>query len=315
MTANTDSDLRKEDNDTQDVFFDEPADELENIEELHSLNDENLQGDAVQLYFKNISKYKPHSMEEEQELGRLIRKGDTEALKKLILSNLRFVVSIANKYRNTGLPLADIISQGNIGLLEAAKRYDPDKGVKFITYAVWWIRQAIIQGLAEQSVSVRLPVKQASILYRINSASEKLVKKLNRQPTIEELSKATGIDEADITDITRATRSELSLDAPVGENGDSFFIDTLRSSSRNAEEEIIQKTLKASIDEIISDLDEREAKIIMQRFGLDEGEAKTLEEIGKEMNISRERVRQIEAKAMEKLKKKALKKRLNDFLN
>ncbi len=305
MTENTGGDFEN-DNDALEGL-NEPADELENIEELRLLGNENTSGDSIQLYFKNISEYKPYSMEEERELGRRIRKGDGEALKKLILANLRFVVSIANKYRNTGIPLADLINQGNIGLLEAAKRYDPDKGVKFITYAVWWIRQAIIQGLTEQTGSVRLPVKQANILYRINSASEKLVKNLKRQPTVEEISQATGISETDITDITRASRNELSLDSPIGESDDRFFIDALESSYPDAEEEIIRKTLKASMDEIVSDLNEREATIIMQRFGLDGGEPKTLEEIGEEMNISRERVRQIEARAMEKLKKKPLK--------
>lgn len=296
-----------------DVFDDE--DIAQNIENLKLPEQDPSSEDSVQLYFKNISAYKPLSMEEEKALGERIKKGDKEALKKLILSNLKFVVSMAHKYKNTGVPIADIINQGNIGLIEAAKRYDPDKNVKFITYAVWWIRQAIVHGLSNQTGSVKLPLKQASNLYKINSARERLTKELKREPSNKEIADASGISEEDVAHLVQASKKHLSLDAATNDDEDNFFIDNIEDENSSVEDAIIQKTMRDSIDEIISDLDEREAQIINMRFGMDDGTPKTLEDIGKSMNLSRERVRQLESRAMDKLRKKALKKRLNDFLN
>ena len=255
------------------------SDDIDDIDELKILSNEGSVDSVLSHYLKSISNYKPYSMEEEQRLGHLIRKGDKNAFKKLILANLKFVVSIANKYRNTGVPLNDLINQGNIGLLEAAKRYDPTKDVKFITYAVWWILQAIIQVLSEQTALVKLPVKQANIMYRINSAEERLTKLLNRTPTITELSEVTNISEHDIINMIRVRSGELSLDALISDDGSNFFIDTIEHNSINTEETIIKKTLKISIDEIIAALDKREAKIISQRFGIGDETSKTLEEI------------------------------------
>lgn len=298
---------------TEGIFDDE--DISQNIENLKLPEDDHSPDDAVQLYFKNISTYKPLSMEEEQALGRKIKQGDKEALKILILSNLKFVVSMAHKYKSTGVPIADIISQGNIGLIEAAKRYDPDKNVKFITYAVWWIRQAIVHGLSNQTGSVKLPLKQASNLYKINSARERLTKELKREPSNKEIADASSLTEEDVAHLVQASRKPLSLDAATNNEEDNFFIDNIEDENSSVENAIIQKTMKDSIDEIISDLDEREALIINMRFGIDDGTPKTLEDIGQSMNLSRERVRQLESRAMDKLHKKALKKRLNDFLN
>lgn len=295
--------------------YEEDEDIIQNIDTLKILYKETYPEDVVQLYFKNISAYKPLSLAEEKALGEKIKEGDKEALKKLILSNLKFVVSIAHKYKNTGVPLPDIINQGNIGLIEAAKRYDPEKNVKFITYAVWWIRQAIIHGLSNQTGSVKLPLKQANNLYKINSSKERLTKELKREPTVKEISKASGINEDEIDHLVQASKKHLSLDAATNDEEDNFFIDNLEDENSSVEKAIIEKTMRDAIDEIISYLDEREASIINMRFGMDDGTPKTLEEIGKVLNLSRERVRQLEARAMDKLKKKALKKRLNDFLN
>lgn len=291
--------------------------DIEDIELAKELQEEHVSDDSLKLYFKHINQFSPLSMEEEQKLGIEIRAGDKNAIKKLITANLKFVVSIANKYKNSGVPIADLINQGNLGLIEAARRYDPDKGVKFITYAVWWIRQAIAQGLTEQLGSVRLPVKQANILYKINAKRERLTKELHRSPTDDEIAAAAGVSIEDMNDIMRVSKGSISLDAPMAgsDDDDRSFIDTLEASAPDIADEIISKTLRASVDEIVSDLKPREASIIMQRFGLEGNGNKTLEEIGQEMNISRERVRQIEAKALASLRKKALRKRLNDFLN
>ncbi|KAA0256900.1 RNA polymerase sigma factor RpoD/SigA [Deferribacter autotrophicus] len=276
---------------------------------------DDISEDGLKNYLNRISQFKPLSKEEEYELGKKIQQGDMKALEKLVLSNLKFVVSIANRYKNTGLPLADIINQGNLGLLEAAKRFDPERGVKFISYAVWWIRQAIIQALAEQSGTVKLPLKQASILYKINEAIETLSKELGREPTPDEIALYLNMDEKDVENVLRVSRNYLSLEAPIKEGEDKSFIDLLESGGKSVEEEIFLNTLKNNIEEIVSELNDREAQIIKWRFGLDGGAPKTLEEIGEILNISRERVRQIEARALGKLRKKALKRKLNDFLN
>ncbi len=286
-----------------------------NIDPVTELYDQNATEDALQQYFKNISSYKPYSHEEEIELGNKIQQGDKEALKKLILANLKFVVSIANKYKNLDVPLLDLINQGNIGLLEAAKRYDPSKGTKFITYAVWWIKQAILQALNEQSSTVKLPVKHTAHLYKINSATEKLTKELGRAPSTQELSEATNISPEDIEEVLMASKSSLSLDNYVGNDEDKTFLESLEDEDSNVENAIIAKTLKYAIDEIITSLDPREAEIIIKRYGFNGEQPQTLEELGESMGVTRERIRQLENRALDKLRKKALKKRLNDYLN
>ena len=281
-----------------------------NIDHVTELND-NATEDAMQQYFKNISAYKPYTHEEEMELGYKIQQGDKEALKNIIY-NLKFVLSIENKYKNQYIPLLDLINQGNIGLLEAAKRYDPSKGTKFITYAVWWIKQAIIQAVNEQGSAVKMPVKHTAYLYKINSATEKLTKDLGKVPSIEEISKATDIPMEEIEEVLMASKSYLSLD---NNSEDKTFLDSIEDEDSNVEKVIIAKALKSSIDEIISSLDPRESEIIIKRYGFDGGQPQTLEELGESMGVSRERVRQLENRALEKLKKKALKKKLNDYLN
>ncbi|PLX69554.1 MAG: RNA polymerase subunit sigma [Denitrovibrio sp.] len=270
---------------------------------------------SLKHYLNSISAYKPMTKPQEYAIGERIQAGDESAIEHLILCNLKFVVSIANRYRNTGLPIADLINQGNLGLVEAAKRFDHTKDVKFISYAVWWIRQSIIQALAEQSGTVKLPIKQAGILYKINGAKEKLNKSLNREPTARELAEHLEMDEEDIENVLRVSRNYLSLEAPIKDGEDRSFIDLLESDSQNIEEEIIAKTLKTALDDIVEELDERESQIIEWRFGLDDSAPKTLEEIGDLMEISRERVRQLETRALAKLRKKAMKNKLQDFLN
>ncbi|TYB32545.1 MAG: RNA polymerase sigma factor RpoD/SigA, partial [Flexistipes sinusarabici] len=194
--------------------------------------------DMLKSYLNKISQFSPLSREEEYKLGKRIQEGDQEALNKLILSNLKFVVSIANRYKNSGISMTDLINQGNVGLVEAAKRFDPERGVKFISYAVWWIRQAIIQALAEQSGTVKLPIKQASILYKINEAVEKLTKENGKEPTPYELSQYLDMETEDIENILRVSRNYLSLEAPIKEGEDKSFIDLLESETGSVEQEI-----------------------------------------------------------------------------
>lgn len=301
-----------------DNFDNSPVDEdiheldLMPIAELNSMEHSE---DALQLYYKNIASYQPYTLEEEQELGKRIENGDKEALKSLILANLKFVVSEANKYRYSSVPLLDLINQGNMGLIEAAKRYDYTKGRKFISYAVWWIRQSIKQALNEQSDTIKLPVKYTINLSKINSATNKLTKELGKAPSTQEIAEATGLTVDEIDEVLMAHKSQLSLDNYIGDDEDKTFLDSMEDETSNVEKTIIAKTLKNSVDEMISSLDKREADIIIKRFGFDGEEPKTLEELGEMLGVSRERVRQLEVRALEKLKKKALKKRLNDYLN
>ncbi len=274
-----------------------------------------LTDDSIKDFINKIDKFKPLTREEEYELGKRIQQGDQEALNRLILSNIKFVVSMANRYKNTGVSLSDLINQGNLGLVEAAKRFDPDKGVKFISYAVWWIRQAMIQLLAEQSGTVKLPIKQASLLYKINEAIETLSKQYHREPTSEEISEYLKIPKENVENILMVSRNYLSFESPIKDGEDRTFLDLMESKAIKVEDEVINQTLKDTLQSLIQELDEREANILRMRYGLDGETPMTLEEVGNLLKISRERVRQIEARALSKLRKKAIKKRLQDYLN
>jgi len=322
--------LNKNKYNEMDNQFNDEIDSFEDIEDLENIEDtENTEektkedllekvsmiSDGLSQYYKSIAPYYHLSLAEEIELGKKIRQGDKEALNTLIIANLKFVVSVASKYKNTSVPLQDIISKGNIGLIEAAKRYNPDKNVKFITYAVWWIRQSILTGLSEQIASVKLPLKQANILYKINAVKEKLAKELRREPSTEEVSIAIDVPTDDIEAISRVAKGTVSLDNLISSDSNSTYLDHLESKSMAIEDIIMQKMLKTSVEEILSELDEREAEIITMRFGLNDEPPFTLEEVGSKLNISRERVRQLEVRALDKLKKKALKRKLKDYLN
>ncbi|RLD93419.1 MAG: RNA polymerase sigma factor RpoD/SigA [Aquificota bacterium] len=290
-----------------------PEDPLELIEEFKVTPEE-----ALSSYLKRISKYPVLSREEEIELARKAQEGDREALKKLIESNLRFVVSVASKYRGYGIPIMDLINEGNLGLIQAAKRFDPERGVKFISYAVWWIKQAIMQALAEQSGAVRLPLKQAGVLLRIRNKFEELSQKLGREPTTEELAEELHMDANDIEDILRVARIHLSLESPINrdEDEDTTFLDLMEEEKMpSTEEQMLKWSLSTQIQDLLKELKPREALILRCRFGLDTEKPMTLEEVGKMLGISRERVRQLEARALDKLKKIAVARRLEDYLN
>lgn len=266
-------------------------------------------------YLKEISKIKPLSREEEKKLAEKIAKGDTKALQELVRRNLKFVVSVANKYKGFRLSLQDLIEEGNIGLIQAAKRFDPKREVKFITYAVWWIRQAILHCMAEQSGTVKLPIKQVGKVYQMSKKRRALTQSLEREPTEKEVAEGMGFKEEDVHFIMQAYRTHLSLDAPLKTDESTAYIDLLENSNTIPyDDEIMQDSLHAKVELLLHDLQPREEKIIRMRFGFN-GDAKTLEEIGKEIGLSRERVRQIEKRAKLKLKIKSLNTSLSDHLD
>lgn len=274
--------------------------------------------EAFSTYLKRISKYPVLSREGEIELARKAKVGNIDAMKKLIESNLRFVVSVASKYKGYGIPIMDLINEGNLGLIQAAKRFDPERGVKFISYAVWWIKQAIMQALAEQSGAVRLPLKQAGVLLRIRNKFEELSQKLGREPTTEEVASELDMDIQDMEDILRVARIHLSLESPINrdEEEDTTFLDLMEEEKMpSTEDQMLRWSLSTQIQNLLKELNPREAIILRCRFGLDADRPMTLEEVGKMLGISRERVRQLEVRALEKLKKVATTKRLEDYLN
>jgi RNA polymerase primary sigma factor len=271
---------------------------------------------SLGTYLKEISRIPLLTREEEIALARRIRTGDQAALEKMIESNLRFVVSIANRYRACGIALLDLINEGNIGLIEAAKRFDPDRGVKFISYAVWWIRQGIMQALAEQCGSVRLPLKQAGLLYKIREKYEYMSKTNGKEPTQYELAEALGLKASEVEEIMRVSRKALSLESPVGEDSDTQYLDLMTADNIPAvDHDLIRDSLDSEVEKLLTDLSEREENVIRMRFGIGTDGPLTLEKVGEKLGLSRERIRQIEKKAKKKLLKKAKGRVLGDYLD
>jgi RNA polymerase primary sigma factor len=239
-----------------------------------------------------------------------------ESLDKLVRSNLRFVVSVAKKYQNQGVSLSDLINEGNLGLIRAAHKFDETKGIKFISYAVWWIRQAILQALAEQSRIVRVPLNRAGTLHRIGKRSSALQQELGREPTIEEIADGMDIPKDEVAKTLAISRSHLSLDAPLTPGEDNKLLDYLPDDqSPGPDDQTFERALSNSIEEVLGTLKEREAKILRLYFGLDGQEAMTLEEIGGLLGITRERVRQIKEKALARLRHVSRARSLESFLS
>ncbi len=261
--------------------------------------------DPLTRYMKDISRIKILTREEEVKLATSIKDGDPKAIQEMVRRNLKFVVSVANKYRGLGISLQDLIEEGNIGLIQAAKRFDVSRNVKFITYAVWWIKQAIMHSLAEQSGTVKLPVKQVGKGNMINKRGQQMTQELSREPTQSEIAKSLGFKDGEINSIMRAYRTHLSLDSPLKDDENaSSYLDLLENQdSIPYDDQLMQKFLSDRVDQLLEDLTERESKIIKMRFGFF-GEISTLEEIGNKINLSRERVRQIEKRVKLKLKAK-----------
>jgi RNA polymerase primary sigma factor len=260
--------------------------------------------DPLSQYMREIGKIKLLTKEEEIKLAEAIKQGDPKAVQEMVLRNLKYVVTVANKYRGFGMSLQDLIEEGNIGLMQAAKRFDVSRNVKFITYAVWWIKQAIMHSLAEQSGTVKLPVKQAGKVTRFNKKSQEMCQDMKREPTQSEVSKSLGYKDDEINSIMRAYRTHLSLDTPLKNDEYTPYLDLLENQDLIPyDDQIIQESLNKKVDQMLEDLSEREATILKMRFGFS-GEVKTLEEIGQKIGLSRERVRQIEKRAKERLKSK-----------
>ena len=275
----------------------------------------NRESASLDKYLQEIGREELVSPEEEVELAQRIRKGDQEALEKLTRANLRFVVSVAKQYQNQGLSLPDLINEGNLGLIKAAEKFDETRGFKFISYAVWWIRQSILQALAEQSRIVRLPLNQVGSLNKINKALGKFEQENERQPSTEELSEMIDIPKDKIADTLRVSGRHVSVDAPFVEGEDNSLLDVLpNDDSPSADKGLNNESLSTEIERALQILTPREREVIEYRFGLKDGYSRTLEEVGKQFNVTRERIRQIEAKGLRKLRHPSRIRRFSGFL-
>jgi len=273
-------------------------------------------GDSLNSYIREIARFKPLTPDQEKQLGARIQEGDQEALQRMVEANLRFVVHYAKRYRGLGLAYMDLIHEGNLGLMEAAKRFDPGRNVKFISYAVWWVRQAILHALSEHARAFRLPQKLSGQVSKLRSEREKLKVELERTPTLEELAERTERSTEEVEALLLASGDDVSLSAAVGDDGGLELGDTLEQDIiPSVEVEMIRDSFVQRIQSMVGELDEKEREVIRMRFGLDGEEPRTLQEIGEEMALSRERIRQIESRAKEKLRRSREAQGLRGYLN
>jgi RNA polymerase primary sigma factor len=270
---------------------------------------------ALGRYLEEIGKYQPLTPEKEIELAQRVRQGDTIALKLLTEANLRFVVSVAKEYQGQGLPLVDLINEGNLGLIKAAERFDETRGFKFISYAVWWIRQSILQALAEHSRIVRLPLNRVGVISKIKKEAEALEKQFERSPLQDEIADCLDMDHNEISDAIRISKRHHSLDAPFNDQEESSLIDVIEDdSAESPDRDLMEESLKKDIKEVLNTLKDRERDVIKMYFGIDQEYALTLNEIGEEFNLTRERVRQIKEKAIYRLSHKSRSSKLRSYL-
>ncbi len=277
--------------------------------------------EGVTYYLKQISDFPLITPEEEKILAKKIKEGDKEALDKLVKANLRFVINVAKNYIGYGIPFQELISAGNIGLIEAAKRFDPDRGVRFISYAIWWIKQSIFQTIQQQKDLIRIPHRTSNIAFKIDKVYLDLKEKLGREPTYKEIKsnledENLEISEKDIENFLLMKRHSVSLDVPVDADEGTFFVDFIsKHGTKDVEDNILKEELHKEVEELLSHLTKRERFIIEKRFGLYGQEPLTLREVGDLLGISRERVRQIEIKALKKIRALATKRHLKDLLS
>ncbi|MFH0863748.1 MAG: RNA polymerase sigma factor RpoD [Candidatus Gottesmanbacteria bacterium] len=271
--------------------------------------------DPVRMYLREIGKVPLLTFAQEIDLAKKIEKSDKAAKKKLIESNLRLVVSIAKKYVGRGMSLLDLIQEGNQGLIRAVEKYDWRKGYKFSTYATWWIRQAITRAIADQARTIRIPVHMVETINRFIRISRRLMQDLGREPIPEEIADAMGVDISKIREIVKISQEPTSLEAPVGDEEDSHLGDFIQDTTQPTPyDAATRQLLKEHMEEVLSTLSDREKKVLILRFGLDDGRPRTLEEVGREFAVTRERIRQIEAKALRKLRHPSRSKKLKDYL-
>ena len=269
---------------------------------------------SLDKYLQEIGREELLTAEEEVELAQRIRGGDSEALEKLTKANLRFVVSVAKQYQNKGLSLPDLINEGNLGLIKAAEKFDETRGFRFISYAVWWIRQSILQAIAEQSRLVRLPLNQMNSVNKINQALHKFEQENERRPNIEEIASSTDMPEEKVADVLKSNTKHVSVDAPLGDGDNTSLLDTLpNDDSPTADKMLILESLRDEIEKALGTLNERERNVIEAFYGINQPEL-TLAEIGEKYGLSRERVRQIREKAIRSLRKNTKSKILKTYL-
>jgi RNA polymerase primary sigma factor len=271
----------------------------------------------LRRYLQEIGRFKQLTPEEEKELGRRVKESDdADALRQLIEGNLRFVVAYAKRFRHSRVSLLDLINEGNIGLIQAAKKFDPAKNVKFITYAVWWIRQAILHALSEHGATFRLPQKQANILYRVERSRQALGRELERAPNDQELAEELGMNAVEVRLLLSSNQNILSLNEPVDDEGEAEFGDLLEQAVvPSTDQEMLRQSFEETLRKALAKLTEKERQILSMRFGLDDDSPLTLREIGEQLAISRERVRQIENQALAKLKRSSQARALHGYLN
>ena len=306
--------IRSEDESDSDTNLLEDDPEF-NIEHIVNESKDMSVNDNVRMYLKEIGKISLLSLDEEQELSKRIASGDEEAKKILAESNLRLVVSIAKRYVGRGLLFLDLIQEGNIGLMKAVDKFDYDKGFKFSTYATWWIRQAITRALADQARTIRVPVHMVETINKLARVERQMALDLNREPTDSELAKKMNLPLDKIVEIRRISQDPVSLETPIGEEDDSHLGDFLADERTMGPEEYTDYTmLKEELKQVLETLTKREEEVLELRFGLYDGTCHTLEEVGKKFGVTRERIRQIEAKALRKLRHPSRAKKLRDFL-
>ncbi len=271
--------------------------------------------DPVRMYLKEIGRINLLTSDEEFEYARLATEGDEHAKTMLAESNLRLVVSIAKRYVGRGMLFLDLIQEGNIGLMKAVDKFDPDKGYKFSTYATWWIRQAITRAIADQARTIRIPVHMVETINKLARVQRQLTQELNREPTDEEIAKKLGISLDKVREVYKISQDPVSLETPIGEEDDSHLGDFIKDERTMSPEEYTEiGMLKEELSGVLLTLTEREEKVLRLRFGLDDGQCRTLEEVGQIFNVTRERIRQIEAKALRKLRHPSRSRKLKDFL-
>ncbi|MEJ2311086.1 MAG: sigma-70 family RNA polymerase sigma factor [Gemmatimonadales bacterium] len=268
---------------------------------------------SLDLYLDELSRYPLLAAEDEDQVARLARGGDSVALDKLVRANLRFVVSVAKKYQNRGMPFSDLIQEGNVGLVTAARKFDPDQGVKFISYAVWWIRQAILAALAKQSRSVRLPLNRATELARVIRVREDLKQSLSREPSSEEIAEIAELDMATVEMLQALNVAEVRLDAPVGTGDDNQLVDRFLVDESSTEMSLENKLLREQIARALQELKPRDARVIRLYYGLQGEEEHTLEQIGQLLGVTRERVRQLRDRALRELRNGSAGRALRSF--
>lgn len=296
-------------------FIDE--DEVEEVPDIDlTVPDGVSLEDPVRMYLKEIGKVPLLSSEEEQELAKRMQDGDEEAKKRLSEANLRLVVSIAKRYVGRGMQFLDLIQEGNLGLIKAVEKFDYSKGYKFSTYATWWIRQAITRAIADQARTIRIPVHMVETINKLVRTQRQLLQELGREPLPEEIAKEMGMSVDKVREIQRISQEPVSLETPIGEEEDSHLGDFVEDEHADAPSDAATyELLCEQVREVLETLTDREQRVLRLRFGLDDGNNKTLEEVGKEFNVTRERIRQIEAKALRKLRNPSRSRRLRDFLD